>query len=185
MRRIFAMILVALSGCQPSHDTALAETERSQAGTLRQTETPQRLHAFGGTLTGKDEGEWGGEVKFQEQDGTSYTVVADNSHGIFEMPYGVVALTGLAHLGSNRGAVHLLTRLPGKRVTARQLMQLPGAPCDVIRTDDRITMRISSWHRNAVSGTVTPQQYTCHALLSDQHLVQYKCPTPEPEICFG
>lgn len=184
MRCMFAMILVVLSGCQPSNDTALTETERSQAGGLRQTETHQRLHAFGGTLIGNNEGEWGGEVKFQEQDGTSYTVVPDNSHGIFEMPYGVVALTGLAHLGSNRGAIHLLTRPQGKSVTARELMQLPGAPCDVIRANDRITMRISSWHRNADSGTVT-RQYTCHALLSDQDLIQYKCPTPAPEICFG
>ena len=184
MRYILAIVIATLCGCQPSRDAVLAEAEKAQAEVLRQAEAKQTLRAFGGTLIGKNEGEWGGEVAFQEPDGTSYTVVADNSRGIFEMPYGVIALTGLAHLGSNHGAVHLLSRLPGAHVTARPLVQLPGAPCDVVRVDNRITMRIPSGHKKLPNGMMTPA-YSCYALVSDKELVQYKCPTPEPEICFG
>src|ERR1700752_3082200 len=133
MRYILAVVITILAGCQPSRDAALADAERAQAELMRRVEPKQSLRAFGGTIIGKDEGEWGGEVAFQEPGGASYTVVADNSHGIFEMPYGVIALTGLAHLGSNHGTVHLLSRPPGARVSARPLMQLPGSPCDVAR----------------------------------------------------
>src|SRR5690606_27954406 len=139
---LLATAIMILAGCQPSRDAALADAGEAQAELLRKVEPKQSLPAFGGTLIGKDEGEWGGEVAFREPDGTTYTVVADNSHGIFEMPYGVIALTGLAHLGGNRGTVHLLSRTPGARVSARPLMQLPGAPCDVVRVGDRINMRI-------------------------------------------
>ena len=122
-------------------------------------------------------------IAFQEPNGTFYTVVADNSHGIFEMPYGVIALTGVAHLGSNHGTVHLLSRDPGSRVSARPLLQLPGFPCDVIRVENRITMRIPSGHKKLPDGTMMPS-YGCYVLVSDKELVRYTCPTPEPEI-FG
>src|SRR3546814_15123212 len=144
MRYIIAIITgvaVVLAGCQPSRDDVLADAAQRQAEVLRQAEAKQTLQAFGGTLVGKDEGEWGGEVAFREPDGNTYTVIADNSHGIFAMPYGVVALTGLAHLGINRGAIHTLSRSADSRVEAKLLVKLPGAPCDVIREGNQITMR--------------------------------------------
>lgn len=184
MRNVLVIAIMILAGCQPSPDALLADAEKAQAELLRKVEPKQSLSAFGGTLIGKDEGEWGGEVAFREPDGTTYTVVADNSHGIFEMPYGVIALTGLAHLGSNRGAVHLLSRAPEARVFARPLMQLPGSPCDVVRKGDRIDMRIPSGHKELPSGILT-SAFSCYALVSATQLVRYECPVPEPEICFG
>lgn len=184
MRDIFVIAIVILAGCQPSRDAALADAEKAETGLLRKVEPKQSLPAFGGTLIGKDEGEWGGEVAFREPDGTTYTVVADNSHGIFEMPYGLIALTGLAHLGSNRGTVHLLSRAPGARVSARPLMQLPGSPCDVVRIGDRINMRIPSGDKELPGGTLT-SGFSCYALVSSKQLVRYECPVPEPEACFG
>jgi hypothetical protein len=183
-RCITAIVVAILAGCQPSRDKVLAEAEKAQAEITSQAAAKQSLQAFGGTITGKNEGEWGGEVAFQEPGGSSYTVIADNSHGIFEMPYGVVALTGLAHLGTNRGAVHLLSRPPGSRVSATPLMQLPGSPCDVMRTDNRITMRIFAGNKRLPDGILT-SEYSCYALISAKELVQYQCPNPEPEVCFG
>src|SRR5688572_25520084 len=119
MRTIIAILLVATcAACQPSHESALTEAGREQAEVLRQAETKQSLKAFGGTVIGKDKGEWGGEVAFVEADGTKYRLVADNSHGIFATPEGVVALTGLVHLGANRGMVYRLSRPAGERVKA-------------------------------------------------------------------
>jgi hypothetical protein len=176
MKQIIAIAVLALVGCQPSRDDVLADAAQTQTEIIRQAEAKQTLRAFGGTLIGKDEGEWGGEIIFREPNGSIYTVVADNSHGIFTTPYGVVALTGLAHLGTNRGAVHLLSRAAGARVTAAPLMQLPGAPCDVAQEGNRITMRISVGNETA---------FRCYALQSSKDLVRYTCPTPLPDICFG
>src|SRR3546814_17203931 len=69
MRYIIAIITgvaVVLAGCQPSRDDVLADAAQRQAEVLRQAEAKQTLQAFGGTLVGKDEGEWGGEVAFRE-----------------------------------------------------------------------------------------------------------------------
>jgi hypothetical protein len=182
MRYIIAICIAVLAGCQPSRDEVVADAKKTQAETIRQAEVKQSLRAFGGTIIGKNEGEWGGEVAFQESDGVTYTVIADNSSGIFEMSYGVIALTGLAHLGVNRGTVHLLSRPHGSRVSAKPLIQLPGAPCDVMRVGNRINMRIPSGHKTLSDGTIT-SAYTCYALISGKDLMQYQCPVPEPEMC--
>src|SRR3546814_4876269 len=121
---IITGVAIVLAGCQPSRDYVLADAAQRQAEVLRQAEAKQTLQAFGGTLVGKDEGEWGGEVAFREPDGNTYTVIADNSHGIFEMPYGVVALTGLAHLGINRGAITPLNRSADSRRSAEHTSEL-------------------------------------------------------------
>ncbi len=184
MRFVIATLVLLLVGCQPSRDAVVADAKKAQAELLSKADPQQSLSAFSGTVIGKDEGEWGGEVAFKESNGTTYTVVADNSHGLFEMPYGVIALTGLAHLGINRGAVHLLSRPPNSRVISHQLMELPGAPCDVVRVGDHVNMRIPTGHKRLSSG-VTTSAFSCYALVSQKQLVQYKCPIPEPEICFG
>lgn len=184
MRYAIAVATAIFTGCQPSHEEVLAKAEKTQAAVIQQAEAKQTLHAFGGTIIGKDEGEWGGEVSFREPDGSAYTVISDNSHGVFEMHYGVIALTGLAHLGTNRGTVHLLSRPHGSRVSATPLMQLPGSPCDVVRVDNRVTMRIHSGYKKLDNG-IMASVYSCYALVSGKELVKYQCPLPEPEICFG
>jgi hypothetical protein len=100
------------------------------------------------------------------------------------MPYGVVALTGLAHLGINHGAVYLLSRAAGAHVTATPLMQLPGAPCDVTREGNRITLRISVESETRSDGTSRPV-FQCYSLQSTKDLVRYQCPISQPDICFG
>jgi hypothetical protein len=185
MRFIFAILLVACSACQPSRESALEQAEWTQTEVLRQAKIKQSVQAFGGTVIGKDEGEWGGEVSFQEPDGASYRLVADNSHGIFHMPYGIVTLTGLSHLGINRGMVHLLSRAPGGRVTATPTLRLPGSPCDVVRTDRDISMRIVTGFSSMPSGRNEPV-LECFSLESSTRLIKIECPrTAQSPVCFG
>ena len=184
MKLFLAFVLLACTACKPSLEDMRAKAKQNEAEILRQAEVKQSVQAFGGTVLGKDEGEWGGEVAFREPNGTTYQLVPDNSHGIFDMPYGVVALTGLSHLSMNRGAVHLLSRDKGQRVKATPTLQLPGAPCDVARKGNQIHMRIFSGFSAASSGGSKPE-YRCYSLHSPSILTQEQCPVPESPICFG
>ena len=184
MRLLLASVLLACTACKPWLEEMRAKAKENEAEMLRQAEVKQSVQAFGGTVIGKDEGEWGGEVAFREPDGTTYQLIPDNSHGIFDMPYGVVALTGLAHLRTNRGSVHVLSRDKGSRVKATKTLQLPGAPCDVMRRGDQVHMRVFTGFSASDSGGSKPQ-YHCYALQSEAELSPEQCPVPEPTICFG
>src|SRR3546814_9761494 len=96
------------------------------------------------------------------------------------MPYGVVALTGLAHLGINRGAIHTLSRSADSRVEAKLLVKLPGAPCDVIREGNQITMRIRTGYEETQNRSSKPI-FSCYALRPDKNLVRYDCPAHRSE----
>lgn len=91
------------------------------------------LAAYGGQLLGGDRGEWGGELVFREQNGTVHRLLAHNVHGIFQMPFGIVVFTGLAHMHTNKGSIYVVTR-SGNTVIANLLHLLPGAPGDVFKT---------------------------------------------------
>ena len=184
MKLLLVFVLLACASCKPSLEDVRAKAKENQAEILRQAEEKQSLKAFGGTVIGKDEGEWGGEVAFREPNGTTYQLVPDNSHGIFDMPYGVVALTGLSHLRTNRGSVHVLSRSQGQRVKATQTLRLPGAPCDVMRRGNQIEMRVFTGFSADDSGGSKPE-YHCYALKSATVLSPQQCQTPESTICFG
>lgn len=185
MRRfilVFSALLI--TGCHPTNDGQTAQSRRPATAPAEQEVENQHLAAFGGTIVGRNDGEWGGEVAFKAPSGATYTVVADNSVGIFDMPYGVIAITGLAHLGINRGEVHLLSRPKGSHVTATLLTRLPGAPCDVAREGDRITMRIESLERGKSDRPLKPN-FECYALLPGGELVQYECSVPPSNVCVS
>ena len=184
MRIIFAILLVLCAACQPSHTNAVAQAEREQAEIILQARTKQSPKAFGGTVIGKDKGEWGGEVAFVESNGNTYRLVADNSHGIFDTANGVVALTGLAHRGINRGTVYRISRRAGERVEATATLRLPGSPCDVIRTDRGIKMRIFMGVNSTPNGR-GESVFGCYSLRSPEQLVKIECPTSQSPVCFG
>ena len=195
MRRIVAICTLALAACTPSGDHDSQDKASASSSTLDQqatriqseTEIPrqgnstQRVYAFGGTIVGSNVGEFGGEIKFLEPNGVSYDIISDNSAGVFAMPYGVVALTGLAHMGSSRGSVHLISRVADSPVSATLLMELPGAPCDVAKDADSITMRIGYWKELAPNNHV--RTYACYRLSPDRQLTKYDCPLPDKSTC--
>lgn len=92
--------------------------------------------AYGGVLLGRDAGEFGGELVFRGQDGTIQRLLPINVHGIFQMPFGVVAFAGLAHLTMNEGGIYLVSCSSTGAISASLLQKLPGAPSDIFRTTD-------------------------------------------------
>ncbi|MBB6187686.1 hypothetical protein [Rhodanobacter sp. MP7CTX1] len=93
-----------------------------------------RLDAFGGQLMGDDRGEFGGELMFRDQQGSTRLLMKRNVHGIFQMPFGVVVFTGLAHMRSKVGGTYLVTASPGSIPVVAPFRALQGAPEEVVRT---------------------------------------------------
>ena len=196
MRILLATATLALMACSPSEtqdsadkiatsskaiDQRAVAAVESKDEAPRQGDTSQRVHAFGGVIVGSNMGEFGGDVRFTQSDGTSYGIVPNNSAGVFAMPYGVVALTGLEHLGSSRGAVHSISKAVDSPVTAKLMMHLPGAPCDVARDGENITMKIGYWEERSPNDQV--RRYACYRLTSDRELSKFECPVPEQQTC--
>jgi len=92
-----------------------------------------QLAAIGGELMGDDRGEWGGELMFRDPRGGIHKVLGKNVHGIYAMPFGVVAFTGLAHLSRNVGEVYLVSPAKDGSIAATPFRTLTGAPFEVVR----------------------------------------------------
>ena len=86
------------------------------------------LRVENGWLAGSNRGEWGGELVFVSDDGSTKILLNENVENIHEIRGQVVALTGLAHLSSNRGVVHALYRDESGDWSTRPWRALPGAP---------------------------------------------------------
>ena len=95
---------------------------------------PMELDAFGGRLSGTDEGEWGGELLFKSPAGV-VRLFRQNVRGIYRVPSGVVVFTGLAHLTENEGAIHEVKETPNGLMT-RRLFRLVGVPGDIVQRKD-------------------------------------------------
>lgn len=86
------------------------------------------LRVDNGWLAGSNRGEWGGELVFIADDGTQRILLHENVEDIYVMGDQAIALTGLAHLSSNRGVVHALFRDELGDWSTRPWRALPGAP---------------------------------------------------------
>jgi hypothetical protein len=82
-----------------------------------------------GLLVGSNRGEWGGELVFLNERGEQLRLLDVNTRGIHAMPFGIVAVTGLAHLGFNAGALYLVKEA-GASYVATKWRILPGAPSE-------------------------------------------------------
>jgi len=51
-----------------------------------------------------------------------------NTSGIHRMPFGIMAVTGLAHLGLNNGMLYLVEEKNSDEFVVRKWKVLPGAP---------------------------------------------------------
>lgn len=192
MRYLLAILLLACVSCRPSSEDSLVEAERVEEEVVAPLAPPEHvadpftehvLDAFGGTITGKDLGEWGGEVTFREPDGSVHQLIDDNSRGIFNMPFGLVAVTGLAHLGENRGGIYLISRDRDGRVKADKTLTLSGWPCEVRASDTEIMLRVFQGYETAPNARATPN-YNCYSLQSPTDIVKTSCPLVIPEGCF-
>lgn len=86
------------------------------------------LRFGGGVLVGEDRGEWGGELAYLDKKGGAWVLIAENTHALHQMPFGVIATVGLAHLGMNSGCIYLITAEPRRTPSIKPWKTLPGAP---------------------------------------------------------
>jgi hypothetical protein len=81
-----------------------------------------------GWLAGTDVGEWGGEMIHIADDGSKAYLIDENVEGIHSFGSDFVAVTGLAHLTFNRGAVYRVSQDANGDWSATVWRRLPGAP---------------------------------------------------------
>jgi HEAT repeat protein len=91
-------------------------------------EPSQRLVGDSGHFIATDNGEWGGDTKFIDSKGHSHLVVTENTQAVYRVPSGALAVTGLAHLDMNSGAIYKLTKKPDGSWLGEKWRALPGAP---------------------------------------------------------
>ena len=80
-----------------------------------------------GWLVARDAGEWGGDINFVRRDGHVKTVFGRNCQGFVRLDGKLFALTGLAHLGMDGGALVELS-VEGDAWHATPVVELPHAP---------------------------------------------------------
>lgn len=134
------------------------------------------IPAFGGELLGRDDGEWGGRLSFRGASGEVTRLLDKNVIGLHRMPYGIVAVTGLAHLGSNEGELFLITRLSPTRLRVNLLRTLRYAPHGSRqRADGSVDIVL-------FTGNIENDRWMseCVSLGTDQSLKKIACPDDLP-----
>ncbi|WP_237057548.1 HEAT repeat domain-containing protein [Microbulbifer sediminum] len=86
------------------------------------------LKVNGGWLVGSDRGEWGGELVFIDNSAQAEVILKANVEDIYRLGQRYIAVTGLAHMFSNEGAVYELKEGVGGDWQAELWRSLPGAP---------------------------------------------------------
>lgn len=82
----------------------------------------------GGWLVGYDAGEWGGKIWWRSAHGEEEEIAEDNLFAFIRSQDEVLALTGLAHLHVNEGALFRLVQDEVGTWKREHLMDLPSAP---------------------------------------------------------
>jgi len=95
------------------------------------------LRTAKGRIVGANKGEWGGSVRFIPRFGAGYTLINDNFCGFYVINDRVFALTGLAHLTLDFGAIHELSYKNGKW-TAQIILDLESEPKAYIVVDETL-----------------------------------------------
>jgi hypothetical protein len=86
------------------------------------------LRVENGWLAASDRGEWGGELVFIHDDGSTQTIYHGNVQDLYRLGGRLVAVAGLAHMGTNHGEVLELARDAWGRWSAQIWRVLPYAP---------------------------------------------------------
>jgi hypothetical protein len=94
------------------------------------------LEAFGGRILGYDEGEWGGELLFQDASGAIRILVKENVRAIVDTPSGIFVFTGLAHLYLDQGALYQVQRSSSGGIELVWIRRLAGSPSEIVEQAD-------------------------------------------------
>ncbi len=117
-------------GTAPNADGVVAVTESTMVRHEKAvTRTPQvALRTGDGWLAGSDRGEWGGELMWLGDDGKRYRIFDGNIQDIHRLGNRYVAVSGIAHMSTNAGALLDLSMNDHGRWHATSWRVLPGAP---------------------------------------------------------
>jgi hypothetical protein len=104
------------------------EQEPGKNPTVVRTIPDVVLRVANGWLAGADRGEFGGELVFLGDDGSQQLIVETNVRNIVALGDRTIAVTGLAHMLFNNGALLDVSRRAGGPWVATPWRRLPGAP---------------------------------------------------------
>jgi len=102
-------------------DAAELETEEKLPGVVG-------VRVSNGYLVGSYRGEWGGKLVFIDSKGKQTILLNDNVTDIHKLGTHIVAVTGLAHWGSNKGILYKVFNIGDGGWQASKWKALPGAP---------------------------------------------------------
>lgn len=102
-------------------------TIRADDGTVR-AEKLAGIEVEDGYLVGIDNGEWGGKTAFVDRDANSHVLTQENTQTIYKTVDGIFAVTGVAHMGTNRGFIFKIQKGADQQWRAEKWRALPGAP---------------------------------------------------------
>lgn len=86
------------------------------------------LSVPGGKLVATDNGEWGGAIEFVDESGRKQKIFDENASVLYQVGDEIFALTGLAHMGSNEGAVAKIRKGERGEWIVANWRILPGDP---------------------------------------------------------
>ncbi|MBT8338434.1 MAG: hypothetical protein HKP58_06195 [Desulfatitalea sp.] len=107
--------------------------DRSEVHTLATSE----LQFDGFKLVGTDKGEWGGDLTLYSPKGKTQVLLKGNINKILRFRNSIYVITGLAHMGENRGNVLKLLNLETNPKIER-ITLLPAAPVAAITDENNI-----------------------------------------------
>lgn len=109
-------------------------------------------------LAGSNNGEFGGELVLIDTNDRVVLIGEMNVEDIYEMPFGLVVISGLAHMASNEGEVNLITN----NFKLTKLFSLIGMP-------------VSSWKLNNGDLLINSYPSGSQVLTQSGHLKRVEC----------
>jgi HEAT repeat protein len=86
------------------------------------------LNTASGYIVGIDHGEWGGDLYEVRAHSGAQVLLYENTSGVYRLPFGILAVTGLAHMWLDHGALYLVSPVEGGGFKATFWKTLPGGP---------------------------------------------------------
>ncbi len=120
----------AREGTEPNESGIIEVTEENMVEHVEYVRQVPELarRVDSGWLVGSDRGEWGGELVYVRADGESTVLYHENIEDIFPLGDSLVATSGVAHLGLNRGVLLRIDEAEAGVYSVNPWKRLPGAP---------------------------------------------------------
>jgi len=112
------------------------------------------------SFTGSNRGEWGGELVLVEASGDTKILFKDNIHDIYNTKNGVIVISGLSHLMTNKGRIYLITKNEST-IDYQILFGLDSAPEDSWITDSGEIFITTSYGTSILKQNGTLQRVLC------------------------